>query len=61
MGLIPEQDRLAGSQAEILFLVLLSEVILLYVHHSRERHLVGCVAARERKNLQQWSAFTHMH
>ena len=49
----PEQHRLARSQAKIFLLVLLSEVILLYVDHPGEGHLVSLVFAREREHLQQ--------
>lgn len=53
MGSIPEQDRLARSQTKILFPVLLSEVVFFYVHHSGERHLIGCILAGEWKYLQE--------
>ncbi len=49
----PEQHRLARSQAKVLLLVLLSEVILLYVDHPGEGHLVSLIFAREREHLQQ--------
>ena len=49
----PEQHRLARSQAKVLLLVLLSEVVLLYVDHPGERHLVSLIFAREREHLQQ--------
>ena len=48
----PEQHRLARSQAKVLLLVLLSEVILLYVDHPGEGHLVSLILAREREYLQ---------
>ena len=59
-GSIPEQDRLARSQTKVLFLVLLSEVVFFYIHHSRERHLVGCILAGEWKYLQKRHALLGM-
>ena len=60
MGSTPEQDRLPRSQTKVLFLVLPSEVILFYKHHSRERDLVGCVLAGEWKYLQKWDPLLDM-
>ena len=48
----PEEDSLARSQAEVLLLILLSEIILLYVDHPGEGHLVCLILAREGKHLQ---------
>ncbi len=59
-SMAPEQHRLARSQAKVLLLVLLSEVILLYVDHPGEGHLVSLIFAREREHLQQYTQPTNL-
>jgi len=54
----PEQHRFARSQAKVLLLVLLSKVVLLYVDHPGEGHLVCLIFAREREHLQQHMQLT---
>ena len=48
---VPEQNRLARSQAEVLFLVLFSEIVLFNIDCLGEGHLVGLIFAGKGEDL----------